>query len=107
MKEQPLFAPGDRVVCVDSKTTSKDSSSRELIQDKQYTVSSLLRCSCGWIYIDVGIRGNYNNAKCRCGQVHVLNGIAMHRQIRFVPVDFDRYADNELHQALKGIPETL
>lgn len=28
-------------------------------------------------------------------------------QTLFVPEDFDRYADNELHQALKGIPETL
>lgn len=96
MKEQPLFAPGDRVVCVDSKGTDC------LIEGKQYKINSILRCSgCGKIEVNVGTN-NGKGTRCTCG-VRVSKGYELwYFQTRFVPVDFSEYADEVLHESLKG-----
>lgn len=95
--EQPLFAPGDRVVCVDSKGID-----HFITEGKCYTVVSVKRepC-CGMITISIGIEfGAYSI--CTCGHKEVNNHHV--RQTRFVPVDFDRYAEETFHQSLKGKP---
>jgi hypothetical protein len=101
--EQPLFAPGDRVVCVDSKGNLTG-----LVEGTEYSVIATKRSKCcGHVLIDVGIQNQNGRQRCsKCSGI-TLSIIGWRRQTRFVPVDFDRYADNELHQALKGIPETL
>lgn len=105
MKEQPLFAPGDRVVCVNSKTTSIDSSCRKLIEGNEYTIKSIERCSCGTIFVKVGLSTEFGLHKCmKCGSISETYGTSRHRQTRFVPVDFDKYAEETFHQSLKGKP---
>ena len=105
--EQILFAPGDNIVCVDSKD-----SMGLLIEGNRYKVTEIRKCAgCGGVSVCVGIpsTGTSGFARClRCGHREKETSKDQgFRQARFVPEDFDRYADNELHQALKGIPETL
>ncbi len=104
--EQPLFAPGDRVVCVDSK--SKSGMPTGLIEGNKYTVMAIKRnACCGRVVIDVGLLNPSGYERCTKCDISIKSNVAWKHQYRFVPEDFDRYADNELHQALKGIPETL
>lgn len=108
MKEQPLFAPGDRVVCVDANaygTQKGKGDDIELIEGKTYTVLKVRRESCcGRISVDVGlvIDPQVSSTWCACGARQSPNVYKM--QTRFVPVDFDRYADEVLHESLKGKP---
>ena len=103
MKEQPLFAPGDRVVCVDSKGNFTD-----LVEGTEYTVKAIKRSPCcEHVLVDVGISNPNGVQRCSKCNSRLLSIVGWRKQTRFVPVDFDRYADNEFFEALKGIPETL
>lgn len=100
--EQPLFAPGDRVVCVDSSKGR----SLGLMEGREYTIIAIKRKSCcGSILVHVGITGKSGSSICRCGVKKPLyDNINWKSQTRFVPVDFDRYAEETFHQSLKGKP---
>lgn len=99
MKEQPIFAPGDRVICVDSKGTAG------LTEGNKYSIQAIRRCSCGIVEVNVGIRHDAFTQFChRCRTVKKANSTLWYMQTRFVPVDFDRYAEETFHQSLKGKP---
>ena len=91
--EQPMFTSGQRVVCanrLNEKGIKNDFKDNDLINGKTYTVvNPCVIQREGKVWIEVTHSKYYQ------------------LQTQFVPEDFDRYADNELHQALKGIPETL
>lgn len=92
-----LFEIGQKVVCVDSKGHNT-----ELIEGKTYTIRGIKRRDCcGVFVVDVGVFGNYKRGRCACGCCFKYDGYK--NQTRFVPLDFDRQADEEIHQALKGI----
>ena len=92
---EQLFHKGQRVICADESEVVTESGSIVpnnglLIVGKAYTVDNpKTETVDGIVYIK-------------------LNGVdPLCEQELFVPEDFDRYADNEIHQALKGIPQTL
>lgn len=89
MKEQPLFAPGQEVICVDSKF-EMTGLQHSLIEGKEYVIDD-------------------NNYKCPFHQLETavtLKGIPrfVFAQSRFIPKWFDRYAEETFHQSLKGKP---
>lgn len=92
-----LFEIGQKVVCVDSKSRSNNGLQNQLIEGKQYTVLSMINCSCGDVGIDVGLSGF--GSICSCGAKYA--GKIYCSQTRFVPLDFDRQADEAIHEALK------
>lgn len=97
MKEQPLFAPGDRAVCVDSKGTVG------LTEGKQETIHAVRRCSCGIVEVNVGVKSVTPYQDCsKCGAVKKSDETIWYMQTRFVPVDFNKYAEETFHQSLKG-----
>lgn len=105
MKEQPLFAPGDKAVCIDASRSKKfpNRKSPPLVEGKIYNVNGVGRCSrCGAIHLDVGIvrESSLGNHSCLCGNTSEPVYWPV-RQTRFVPVDADRALDNEIHESLK------
>lgn len=110
MKEQPLFAPGDRVVCVNAsnyKNQAPASSGYQLlVEGKTYTVQAVRRKKCcGAISVCVGLTSKSTLTHCKCGTDEKKKSpYAWHAQTRFVPVDFDKYAEETFHQSLKGKP---
>ena len=107
MTEQPMFCIGDRIVCADSKGYES-----LITEGKTYKVTGVVRCKgCGIIGVSVGVcDGNiYQGLSCRCASRQDYGTImteAYFKQTRFVPIDFDRMADEVIFESLKGIPET-
>jgi len=96
-----LFSIGQRVVCVDSM-----GSQPQLIEDKEYTVERYVSCKhCGKIGVAVNVPHRYKNYKCCICDLPLdgTNIFAVYGQHRFVPLEFDRMVEEEIHQALKGI----
>jgi len=92
---ESLFSIGQKVVCVDSKATSFRGVDSNLIEGKSYIVSGVMRCKCGRGGINVGLTTNYT--VCKCGAE--FDG-AWHNQNRFIPLDFDKAADEAIRESL-------
>lgn len=107
--EQILFAPGDKGVCVDSHSSFQAfrKTSDQLIEGKVYTIHEVYRCKCGVVFVKVGIPSYSTFEICVCGDRANSNGISSHRQTRFAPVDAIENIEEQIFEALKGIPETL
>lgn len=93
-----LFSIGQKVVCVDSKKT-------DLVEGKIYTIHGMTQCKCKRICVDVGLKldpTKYVSWCQYCGSSEETFTYWIY-QTRFVPLEFDRQADEEIHQALKGI----
>lgn len=86
--EQPLFYKGQIVTCVDSNGAFDDGSRWPLIEGKNYTIDNP-------DYKNVDIKDNV------CA-VTLFNVVGVFDQTRFVPLEFDRQADTEIFEALKG-----
>lgn len=97
-----LFEIGQKVVCVDSKPITGPPP--PLIEGKEYVIMALNECKwCGHITVDVGLT-SYKIAHL-CSACHCLwakqDNTHWCVQTRFVPLDFDRQADEEIHEALR------
>lgn len=99
--EQPLFAPGDRVVCVDSSYSDSHIFIRPIVEGAEYTVNQVYQCKCSRVAVGFGQANPYNAGSCSCGAI-IKSSTWLYDQTRFVPVDFDRYADEVLHESIKG-----
>lgn len=95
--EQPMFVPGDIAECVDSSGTEG------LIQGKKYKIENVGRCRCGVIFVEV-VSTSTKLGACDCGEVHIASA---YYQRRFAFPEEVQHMENAIHQALKGIPETL
>ena len=84
--EQPMFTTGQRVVCVDSKEWN----GCPLIEGATYTV------------VDPNVKMSIVRDDRVSIAIKEMPTVIAWQQ-RFVPEDFDRYADNEFHEALKGL----
>lgn len=95
-----LFEIGQKVVCVDSAYPRHVT---PLVEGKVYTVNGITRCSCGTIDLDIGTPNpsETNQLLCKCGAI-VFSNNWTHWQGRFVPLEFDRQAEEAIHEALKG-----
>lgn len=98
-KEEPRFVPGDKVICCDSKMTAPESSAYGLIEGKSYIIQSAIRCSCGLVYVSVGIKDRYQISECgRCGKEYQSNGTSLHRQTRFAFPEEVQQAEDAIRQ---------
>lgn len=109
MKEQPLFAPGQKVICVDSsihKNQASGNGKQLLIEGNTYVIKAIRRKKCcGAIVVHVGLKSNLYFTTCVCGfEEEKKDNNAWHNQNRFVPASFDKYAEETFHQSLKGKP---
>lgn len=94
-----LFHIGQKIICIDSKPNFGVASG--LIEGKAYNVQSILICTCGIAAISVGIVEDvFTGMFCTCGKHYKSTGFRMYSQRRFVPADFDKYADDEIKEAL-------
>ncbi len=101
--KESLFSIGQKIVCVDSSGCS------ELTEGASYTVTSVLKCAgCGITGVSIGLdaRQKYEALRCKCGTRNVhpqpTNEIFF-KQTRFVPIEFDRYTEEEIFESLKGL----
>lgn len=85
-----MFTSGQRVVCVDSKGTFNTGRKMPLQEGRKYTIA------------DPNYKTPFLTLHVAVTLIEVPGFVLS--QLRFVPEDFDQYADNEFHQALKGIP---
>lgn len=92
-----LFEIGQKVVCVDSKGTVG------LVEGKNYVIKGMSICKCKQVSVSVGVpldRTRQTNYCTKCGD-DPMDNFVHYKQTRFVPLDFDRQADEAIHEALK------
>lgn len=86
---------GQEIVAVD--TNMKNTNEKPLVKNKVYTIKGLKQCNCKGsnIKIDVGIS---NHRGCRCYPCDTLmdNFIWYFSESRFVPLEYNQDAINEL-----------
>lgn len=89
---KPLFYKGQIVTCIDSSTTNGRGFDEDvnwpLIEGKNYTIENPDYKS--------------NEIKDDVCAVTLFNVWGVFDQERFIPLEADRQADEEIHQALKG-----
>lgn len=92
-----LFEIGQKVVCVDSKGRNT-----RLVEGKTYKIIGIKKLPCcDSVVVDVGIKSTSRYSTCTlCWSQRDCDNYK--RQTRFVPIEFDRQADEEIHEALKG-----
>lgn len=97
--EQPLFAPGDRVVCINA--TGQKGTLKEGIE---YTITGVMRVNCcKRIVVSVGISGDFENHQCvQCGRRRPYTGENHYSQMRFVPIQDNEAMEEEIFNSLKG-----
>ena len=103
MREEPMFCPGDKAVCVNSYAPNGHIS--RLTEGKVYTILAIKR-DCCHVIVDVGIRadGKFNSHCPTCRGIEKIEsgGILWRVQNRFAPIDAIESIESQVFEALKG-----
>lgn len=96
---ESLFSVGQKIVCVNSREVEG-----WLTEGKTYEVTACVKCPhCGEVGVTLGHPAD--GARVVCGKTghryQFENNELGFKQGRFIPLDFDRQADEIIHQALK------
>lgn len=108
MREEPMFCPGDKAVCVNSTFPDwvVEYFGSPLVEGKVYVIQDVKRCICGRIEVNVGLRNPSNTGQVQCTGCKTIETTTSWNmeQERFAPIDAIEEIEEQIHQALKGQP---